>query len=162
MLSAILQPWLVATVICGVFVALESVMAGRGVEAFMKTLRQPRWAAPLPVWILIGLAYYVVCVVVLTRLLSHRITPSAPLALLLTAMTANAVWNYLFFRLRAFGRAVAYFIAYAGLIIALIFSLWRTDRLCAELFAGYSLYLFYALPWSVAVWRMNRGDHSQA
>ena len=156
MLSGVLQPWLVATAICAVFVALESVMAGRGVEAFMKALRQPRWAPPLPVWIAIGVVYYLLCVVVMTRLLAHRIVPSASLALLLTVMTANAVWNFLLFRQRAFGRAAAYLVAYAGLVITLVVTLWRADRLSAELFAGYALYLLYALPWNIVVWRMNR------
>ena len=59
----------VSLAICAAVAALEGAAAGRGVRAHYQALRMPRLSPPLPLWIGIGIAYYVMCFVVLLRVL---------------------------------------------------------------------------------------------
>jgi hypothetical protein len=49
-----LWTWIASVGACLVFVALEGALAGRDVQSSLAQIRQPRWAAPMAVWI--GLA----------------------------------------------------------------------------------------------------------
>jgi tryptophan-rich sensory protein len=51
---------LVSLAICGAAAALEGLCAGKNVKAFFATLRLPRYSAPLWVWTIIGVAYYLI------------------------------------------------------------------------------------------------------
>lgn len=88
---------------CALSVALEGLFAGGGIKQRLAELRVPRYAPPLWGWIVIGVVYYVICFVVLYRLLSMPETvPSRNSALVLlgSLMFTNALWNYFFFRTR--------------------------------------------------------------
>ena len=97
------QPSALALAICAAAAGLEAVLAGRGVKQRFIELRVPRLSPPLKVWITIGVAYYVICFVVLYRLLVLPQTSlrRAALGLVMIVLLANAVWNFLFFRLRS-------------------------------------------------------------
>jgi len=97
------HPLVLALAICAGAAGLEAVLAGRGVTRRFIELRVPRLSPPLKAWIVIGVAYYVICFVVLYRLLVFPRTSlrTAALSLVVIVLLANAVWNYLFFRLRS-------------------------------------------------------------
>jgi len=111
-------------------------------------LTLPRWAPPLRLWIAIGVAYYVVCFMVLSRVLNlpSSGTRTTALALILTIMAINAYWNVLFFRRCDPRRS---FLAGAGdsaLAVVLWFLLWRLDVRAMLWLTPYIVYLPYQMP----------------
>src|SRR5919106_6954352 len=94
---------LIAISICILSAVLEGVMAGGNVKQYFARLRQPRFAISLKGWFAIGAIYYVVCGVVLYRMLRYDgdvIVRNLAFVLLMLMMIANALWNYIFFRAR--------------------------------------------------------------
>ena len=92
---------LISIAICILSAVLEGVMAGGNVRQYFTTLRQPRFAISLKGWFAIGGIYYVVCGVVLYRLLRYdgdSTLRNVAFVLLVLMMIANAFWNYIFFR----------------------------------------------------------------
>ena len=147
--------YLIAIAICAAFAALEGLLAGRGVQAKLATINQPRWAAPLPVWIALGLIYYALCFVTVVRLVDQENWASWPFLLLMKLMAANAVWNLIFFRARAFGGALAFNLLYLMLFLVFWWQVGHADRLLGWLWAVYAGYQAYALAWGWSVWRRN-------
>ena len=145
--------------ICGVSAVLEGVMAGGNVREYYARLRQPRYAVSLPAWYVIGALYYVICAVVLYRLLRHpEETDIGTLALVLIVMlmAANAIWNFIFFRARNLRWSFLSFGPYIVITIALIITLSRLDQIATGLVFVYLLYLMYALAWSYRLWSLNQ------
>ena len=92
-----------ALLFCFAGVLLEAVCAGGDIRARLHSLRKPRFVPSLWGWVVIGVAYYVVCFVVLWRLfLLGADVPSrgVAIALALAFMAINALWNYFVFRTR--------------------------------------------------------------
>ena len=58
--------------VCGAAAALEGLCAGNNVKSFFASLRLPPYSAPLWVWSIIGLFYYLIFGFVLYRLLSFN------------------------------------------------------------------------------------------
>src|SRR4029453_6653984 len=112
--------------ICGGAAILEGLMAGRGVRERFAELRLPRPSPSLKVWTVIGAAYYVICAVVLYRLLLLRPTGLRAVALSLTVIVllANAFWNYLFFRVRSLGQSLVVSAVYS--LVALVLMIFLT------------------------------------
>jgi len=129
---------------------------GRQGPAFLKSLRQPRFAPKLWIWSLIGLAYYAACFFAMYRLLSLRPAHwSLALALILVVLTANAAWNYVFFRLRDLRASFWFLMPYAVVVATLIAVLAGADFYSAIAFAGYGGYLMYAAWFSYQTWKLN-------
>jgi len=154
-----MRPAILALLICAVAAALEGALAGRGVRARFAELRQPRFSPPLPLWFVIGAAYYVICLVILYRLLaSESITSAhrAALVLLLALMIANAAWGFLFFRRKDLRASFLAFLPYTSVAIALLLVLAPIDPTSALVLTPYLLYLSYSLWWSYRLWVLNR------
>ena len=144
---------LLAFVICIGAAALEGVLGGSGVRQRLAALRMPQYSPPFPLWLLIGVAYYTICFIVLRQLLAGSFT--LPLVLLLLVLLANAFWSILFFRWRDLRASFIAFIPYAVLVAALVLSLVRSYPFGALLFACYSAYLIYAAWWGYRLWLLN-------
>lgn len=150
---------LIAVVICVFSAGLEGVLAGGNVKQYLAKLRQPGFAMPLKGWFAIGGLYYVVCGIVLYRILRHQdVTALRTLAfiLLVLMMIANAIWNYIFFRARNLFVSFVAFAPYIVVTLSLVFVLSRFDQISAGLISLYLLYLVYAIFWAYGVWRLNR------
>lgn len=150
---------LITGLICVAAAGAEGLCAGRGVNQFMKRLKQPRWAPPLLAWYLVGLAYYVACFVALYRVLGTGLQEAAArvaLILLLVLMAGNAGWNWIFFRQKNLRLSFWFFVPYSLLAGALLWSLVQVDALAAGVFAVYVAYFPYALAWGYQVWKLNR------
>lgn len=154
------HPLLLALAVCIAAAALEGVFAGPGVRQRFAELRMPRFSPPLAVWIVIGIAYYVICFAVLYRLLllPPSRTRAACLALLLLVLLANAFWNYLFFRLRSLRLSLIITIPYSLAALGLLALLFGFDRVAAWWFLPYAVYLVYANAWGMALLRANPPD----
>ena len=147
----------IALAICTAGAVAEVLAAGTGVRERFAELCLPRHSPPLEVWVAVGILYYAVCFIVAYRLLRGSWNPvrSLPLALLLVLMTANALWNYLFFRRKALGASAAAFVPYTILALVLFVSLLGVDRVASWVFFLYVAYLSYAAWWLFALRRAN-------
>ena len=149
---------LIAATLCAVAASLEGLAAGSGVKQRFSALTLPRWAPPLPLWIAIGVAYYVICFMVLRRALNLPPSGSRTVALilLLSVMLINTYWNVLFFRRRDLRLSFVAGAWYSLLTVALWVLLWRTDMSAMLWLTPYIVYLPYANAFGYAVWQMNR------
>ena len=120
---------LAAIAICLVGAALEGLFAGRGVKRRLAQLRQPLHSSSFAVWVGIGLCYYLICFVVLSRLI--RSAPSvlwwATFALTVALLIGNAVWNLVFFRLKNVEASAIILMAYVALALVLAILLNMVD-----------------------------------
>jgi tryptophan-rich sensory protein len=144
---------LLAFLICIGAAALEGVLTGSGVRQRLAALRMPQYSPPFPLWLLIGVAYYTICFIVLRQLLAGSFT--LPLVLLVLVLLANAFWSILFFRWRDLRASFIAFIPYAALVAALVLSLVRSYPFGAVLFLCYGAYLLYATWWGYRLWLLN-------
>jgi tryptophan-rich sensory protein len=150
------NPVVIALAICTAGAVAEGLAVGTGVRERFAELCLPRHSPPLEVWIAVGILYYAVCFIVAYRLLrGWDPARSLPLALLLALMTANALWNYLFFRRKALGASAAAFVPYTILALVLFVSLLGVDRVASWVFFLYVAYLSYAAWWLFALRRAN-------
>jgi tryptophan-rich sensory protein len=149
----------IAIGVCVLAAALEGACAGNNVKSYFATLRSPFFSAPLWVWYIIGIVYYATFFFILYRV--SRLNTDSPLkpatlSLIMFMMTANALWNYLFFRVQklflAFVTGSMAPVFDAALFICLI----QLDRMAAWALVPYLLYRVYAVYWGYALWRLNR------
>jgi translocator protein len=148
---------LAALGICILGALLEGVAAGPGVRQRLAALRKPRWALSFGPWIVVGVLYYVVCFVVLFRLLNLPISLRRSFALATTVllMAANAGFNLFFFRRANLYASFLFFFPYSAIAVALAVQLFLLDRLASTVFAPYLLYFPYATAWGYHLWRLN-------
>jgi benzodiazapine receptor len=147
--------------VCVLAAALEGACAGNNVKAYFATLRSPSYAPPLFVWIIIGVGYYTTFFFVLYRALklhTGSILKPATVGLIVFMMTANALWNYVFFRARKLSLAFVTGSAAPLFDAALFICLFRLDKAAAWSLVPYLLYRIYAVWWGYALWRLNRPD----
>jgi tryptophan-rich sensory protein len=150
---------ILAFIVCIAAAALEGALAGRGVRQRLAALRMPPYSPPFVVWLLIGVAYYTICFIVLRRLL---VTSSGTLTSLLSlVLLANAFWSVLFFRWRNLRASFLAFVPYTFVVAALVVLLVRSYPFGAALFSGYALYLLYAAWWAYRLWQLNGKATSQ-
>ena len=149
---------LLSLAICAVAAGLEGVLAGRGVKERFAELRLPAISPPLSVWVVVGALYYLICFILLYRLLASdplRPLASMTFALLLVVMLVNAGWNYLFFRRKDLRASLLSQLPYGALLLGLVGLLWQLDRRAAVVLVPYILYLGYAAWWGYRLWRLN-------
>jgi tryptophan-rich sensory protein len=149
---------LIALSVCFLAAVFETLCAGTQIEQRFNALKLPAYSLPFWSWFLVGGYYYVMCLVVLYRILSHK--PGTryrgmSLSLVVALMISNALWNLTFFRPGLLGVAVAMTLVYALLACVLFAALWRLDRLAGWVVVPYMLYLIYVTTWIHAVWRLN-------
>jgi tryptophan-rich sensory protein len=165
---AMMRPVLFAIAVCLAAASLEGLLAGRGVKQRFAELRMPRFSPSLRLWIIIGIAYYLTCGVVLYRLFSLPSVGalggrrSIALVMLIAVMLTNAFWNYLFFRRRNLLASNAVSLGYSVMSIALLGVLFTLDRAAAWWFVPYALYLIYANAWGFALMRRSGPECGKA
>jgi translocator protein len=148
---------------CLAAAALEGVLAGRGVKRRLAQLRQPRYSPPFALWLVIGVCYYLICFVILARLINSAPSPlrGAALALVVALLIGNAIWNLVFFRLKSVEASAIVLMAYLAVALILAILLRRVDPVSSWVFLPYLMYLAYAIWWSLSIRRLNeevRGD----
>jgi tryptophan-rich sensory protein len=121
--------------------------------AWFRGLSWPRWLVPYPVFIAVGIAYYLMIATVLYRALDRSDTSATVWALVV--IVANEAWNAIFFGLRStlggFIGIVAFTAPLAVLLTAVV-----EDDLSVVLLAGYAAWVGYDVAWTFALWRRNR------
>lgn len=153
------SPIVVSLAICAASAVAEGVLAGKRVKQYFATLRLPSYSEPLWMWSVIGVAYYAMCFFILYRLLGHGVDTTlrnVSLILILVLMTANAIWNFVFFRARNLFLSFVAFIPYLVVAVALFTCLTQFDKAAAWPLAAYLVYLLYAIRWGYLLWRINK------
>lgn len=121
-------------------------------------LRLPKGALPLWAWSLVGLAYYVICFLVLDSLFRTGLRSSwavVAVGLMAVLLSINAIWNWYFFRRKDLRASVILFYPYllVALLLAAILVALRIPP--TPWFLIYLGYLGYAAWWTNAVYRLN-------
>ena len=147
--------YLVALGICIVAAAAEGLCAGRDPMGQLRRLRQPSWAPPSWLWVLIGLAWYAINLAALVRLLPLWPDHRSPVIMLCALLLANGAANIVQFRARRLDLAFFFLIPYGLLLAAFLWMVCRLDQIVCMLFVAYAAYLVYAAAWTFRVWRMN-------
>ena len=143
--------------VCGAAAALEGACAGNNVKSFFASLRLPAYSAPLWVWSIIGLFYYLIFCFVLYRLLTFNGSAlrSATIVLVVVMMTVNALTNYIIFRARNLRLSFLVGALFPILDITLFLMLIQLESLAAWTLIPYLLYRIYAVWWGYALWKQN-------
>jgi tryptophan-rich sensory protein len=138
----------------------EAFAGGGDVKGKLAALRQPRGAAPLWLWLMIGSVYYAISFTVLVRLFSLPVSTRSltAITLMLVMMAMNTIWTFTFFRLRSLGFSAFITWLYLPVAAALLYVLHSVDRMAFFVFAAYALYLVYGSWWALRVWQLNK-DH---
>jgi tryptophan-rich sensory protein len=152
---------LVSCAICILAAAAEGMLAGKQPMNALATLRQPRFAPRPWAWIIVGVFYYLICLLVLARLLhidSGNLLRNLAIALMFALLAINAFFNYVLFRRRNLFASLLVFVPYDLIAIALMMSLLLLDRMTALVFILYLIYLIFANCWGYQLWRLNRAS----
>ena len=150
--------------VCIFAAALEGVLAGKQVKPLFAKLRLPSYSAPLWVWYIVGVIYYVICFFILYRIFRHDGDTSikyVALTLLLVMMSVNAFWNYVFFRAQNLFLSFFAFAFYPFIAVALFICLLQFEEVAAWSLVPYFVYLFYAVWWGYGLWKLNSRSKSQ-
>jgi tryptophan-rich sensory protein len=152
------HPWIWAIAICAAAALLEGACSGSDVKRRFAELSLPKYSPPLWAWALIGAGFYIIHLIVLHALLagsSASAMASTAVFAVAVLLTANAAWNYLFFRKHSLAGTVILNVPYIALAAAIGTLLWLVARGVATLYLLYLLYLPYMAWWTYAVWRHN-------
>ena len=150
----------VAVAIPVLFALLGGVLAGGSGVAWFAGLAKPWFLVPLWAFYLVGLVYYVGGATILYRVLVYvcdRGGKTVSLALTISVMLLNELWNYLFFGLRSPLAGFLGIVAFLVPLTALLLALRRYERFSATLVAGYYVWVLYDLAWTYQLWRLNDG-----
>jgi len=153
------HPVVVSLGICILAATSEGMLGGKRPLQVLATLRLPRFTPPRWAWIVIGLFYYAICFMVLTRLLEMngpRSGQYSATVLMIVLLGLNALFNYLLFRLRNLPAALLFYIPYDLVAVALQICLFRLDSRAGCIFVPYVVYLVFANAWGYQLWRLNQ------
>jgi translocator protein len=136
-----------------------NALTGNAVTTWYPSLRKSRLVLPIWAFVPIGIAYYLMCGALLYRLLT-LVAPSparkTALVLLLSMMTANEGWNYLFFGRRDLRASLVGMLGFIGLALVLERKLKRIDHRSAMILLPYLAWLGYDVIWAEELWRLNK------
>jgi benzodiazapine receptor len=151
-------PLLWAVGACVLISLLGAALVGDALGTWYEGLEKPWFLVPLGVFYVVGALYYLAFAAVLYRVLVHvgdRGARAACLALALVVMLSNELWNYLFFGLRSTLAGFVGIVFFLVPLSALLFALYRYERLSAMILAPYYLWVLYDLAWTFELWRLN-------
>ena len=158
MRSLRIGPLLVAIAICVLFALLGTALIGESLGNWYDALDKPWFLIPLWAFGIVGVIYYILFATVLYRILVHvyeRRGKVISLALTISVMFLNELWNYGFFGLES---TLVGFLGIAVFLIpvtALLFTLRTYERSSAALLAVYWIWVLYDLSRTFALCRWN-------
>lgn len=152
------EPTLWALAACLVAATAEGICAGTGVKARIAELRNPGFGPTVWVWVVVGIAYYVLFFFLLKSLLTEQATALGTvtaLGLTVLLLTLNASWNWLFFRKKDLRLSFLFFGPYLTVALLLAIVLQRLGSPMLPWYLIYLAYLVWATWWSYRLWRLN-------
>jgi benzodiazapine receptor len=151
-------PLLVAIAICVLFTLFGNALIGESLGTWYDTLDKPWFLIPLWAFYIVGAVYYLLFATVLYRILVHvddregRVTA---LALAVSVLLLNELWNYVFFGLESTLAGFLGIVVFLVPLTALVAALRKYERLSAGLVVVYWIWVLYDLAWTFALWRLN-------
>ncbi len=147
------RPFIATVIPTGAAAVLGNTFVGRESQRWFRGLNQPHLAIPFPAFVVVGGVYYVLLGVVRYRAVASNDAITARLALAILAL--NELWNVAFFGRRSTRNGFLGLLAFAAPVLALQRSVKR-DRLSTIALAPYTAWvLFYDIPWTYKLWRLN-------
>jgi benzodiazapine receptor len=156
--SLTMGPLLVAIAICVLFTLFGNALIGESLGTWYDTLDKPWFLIPLWAFYIVGAVYYLLFATVLYRILVHvddregRVTA---LALAVSVLLLNELWNYVFFGLECTLAGFLGIVVFLVPLTALVAALRKYERLSAGLVVVYWIWVLYDLTWTFALWRLN-------
>jgi tryptophan-rich sensory protein len=149
------RPTVTAVAATTVAAVAGNALISRDDLTWLQELRRPRMQLPLPGFAAVGIIYYVLLGCVLYRATDRRDRRATRLALVVLAL--NEMWNVVLFGRRsvrgAFLGILAFLVPLGALQIAV-----SGDRTSTLLLAPYTAWVIgYDVPWTLQLWRLNRG-----
>jgi len=132
---------------------LGNAFIGREAMRWFRELRKPRWQLPLPIFVAVGMVYYLILGRVLARSLARRDARATSWAL--TVMAGNELWNLVFFGRRSTRDGFLGLLVFLLPLAALQHAV-GDDRSSRRALTPYTIYvLLYDLPWIHQLWKLN-------
>lgn len=135
---------------------LAAFLTRNGIEA-IQSLRQSSLTPPAVLFPIVWTILYTLMGVSLARI---RMAPESPertrgLSLFLYQLIFNFFWSIFFFNIQAFGFSLLWILALWVLILLMIHSFYKVDKLAAWLQIPYLLWVTFATYLTYQVWRLN-------
>ena len=137
----------------GAAALLGNAFIGAGALRWFRGLAGPRWQLPIPGFVAIGGAYYLVLGYVLARSVDRRDRRSTACAL--SVLVANEAWNVALFGRRSTRNGLLGALAFLVPLGGLQLSVWRDPQSRYALLPYTGFVLLYDLPWIYRLWRLN-------
>ena len=135
-----------AAVLGNAFVSKESLSWFRGLQA-------PRWQLPMPGFVTVAAAYYVIMGVILARGIDRR--DASTIGWAIAVLVGNEAWNGLLFGRRSTRAAYVGVLAFLVPLAGLQRSVWR-DGPSRWIVLAYTIYVIgYDVPWAYRLWQLN-------
>ena len=137
---------------------LSGFLTRKGSKVYQATIRKPPLSPPGVVFPIVWSILFALMGIGAARI--WRAPPSQErtrsLRLFFTQLGFNFFWSIIFFNLQAFGFALLWLAALWVLIVMMINSFHKVDRLAALLQIPYLLWVSFAAYLNFGVWRLNR------
>jgi tryptophan-rich sensory protein len=134
---------------------LGNALIGKESMRWFRALRAPRMQVPMPVFGVVGAAYYVQLGIVLHQARRHDDRRVRRLALMVLA--GNELWNATFFGRRSPRNGFLGVLVFLGPLLALQKAV-SSDRTSLAALTPYTLWVVgYDVPWTYRLWQLNRG-----
>ncbi|MBR6678445.1 MAG: tryptophan-rich sensory protein [Oscillospiraceae bacterium] len=137
---------------------LSGFLTRKGSKVYQATIRKPPLSPPGVVFPIVWGILFALMGIGAARI--WRAPPSQErtrsLRLFFTQLGFNFFWSIIFFNLQAFGFALLWLAALWVLIVMMINSFRKVDRLAALLQIPYLLWVSFAAYLNFGVWRLNR------
>jgi tryptophan-rich sensory protein len=132
---------------------LGNVFVGKEALSWFRGLRAPRFQLPMPGFVSVAAAYYVIMAVVLARGIDRR--DAGAIAWAVAVLAGNEAWNGLLFGRRSPRAAFVGVLAFLVPLGGLQRSVWPNKH-SRWILLPYTTYVIaYDVPWAYRLWRLN-------
>jgi benzodiazapine receptor len=141
---------LVATLAVGFVASLATVP---NIPGWYAGLHKPSFNPPNWVFAPVWTALYVLMAIAAWRV--WRKAGLWPLGLYAMQLALNGAWSFIFFGAHAVGAALVEIVLLLALVLAMMASFWRKDRIAGLLLLPYAAWVLFAAVLNAAIWRLN-------
>lgn len=136
---------------------LSGWLTRQGAELYSRTIRKPPLSPPSIVFPIVWGALFVLMGVGAAHIYLAPPSESRTRSLVLfgTQLAFNFFWSIIFFNAQAFGVALIWLIILLALILWMIVSFYRVDKLAAWLQLPYLVWVAFAAYLNFGVWALN-------
>ena len=137
---------------------LSALLSRPGMEDFQETVRQPPLSPPAFLFPVVWTALYILMGVgaAMVRLKKPSAHRSKGINLFVAQLVINFFWSLIFFNAQPFGFAFLWLLLLWALILLMILSFYKTDKLAALLQIPYLLWVTFAGYLNFTIWQLNR------